>query len=127
MNNFRKGYHGSGWLQEKRKFYRIKMIIGLLCRRPVGTNINIFSDDVSKAGLRFFCQQEIKNKEEVTLEFPVGPGKIIPIDGRVAWVRRKENGSYEGGVEFSPMDAESQRLWVKFIKRNCELGADINI
>ncbi len=127
MNNYRKGYHGSGRLHEKRKFYRIKMIIGWRCHRKKKKKINIFTDDISKAGIRFFCQQPMKNKEEVTIEFPVSPGKIIPIDGRVAWIRKKENGSYEGGVEFSPMDAESLRLWIKFIKRNCELGDGINI
>ena len=114
---------------EKRRYHRIKIIMGLVCYRSQGKNINVFTDDVSVGGIKFFCHQPMSKKEDVKLEIPAGYGEIIKIDGHVAWIKENEDapGSYEGGIEFARMSEDDLRLWKKFIKRNSEFGQDIDI
>ncbi|MCE1247966.1 MAG: PilZ domain-containing protein [Firmicutes bacterium] len=120
---------GTGSPDEKRRYHRIKIIMGLVCYRSQGNNINVFTDDVSVGGIKFFCHQAMAKKEDVKLEIPAGYGEIIKIDGHVAWIKENEGapGSYEGGIEFSRMSEDNLHLWKKFIKRNSEIGQDIDI
>lgn len=113
--------------QEKRRFHRIKMILGLACHRSSESSINIFTDDVSLAGIRFFAHQPLKNKEDVTIDIPVGQDTTLKLAGRVAWISEKAPNSFEGGVEFHVLGEEELRAWKKFIIRNSIQGEEIEL
>jgi len=111
---------------EQRRFHRIKIIVGLVCRRSQGNNINVFTDDVSLGGIRFFSQQPLDKKEEVSLEIPSGYGEIIRIEGRIIWIDQKGPHSYEGGIEFTRLSEENLQVWKRFIKRNSIKGHELD-
>lgn len=61
--------------------------------------------DISRGGLRFLSQEEIKINTMVTLKVSI-PGERIPLElhGQVRWSSPKEGGSYKQqiGVQFNP-------------------------
>ena len=122
--NKRKSYEQSSG--EQRRFHRIKMIIGLVCKRHQNNNINVFTDDVSVGGIKFFCHQPLEKKEDVMLEIPAGYGEYIRMNGTVAWIKQKGPHHYEGGINFLRLSDETQNSWKKFIRRNCEKVEDLD-
>lgn len=126
MWNFKKKPLGSAEDDEQRRFHRIKMIIGLVCKRNQKNTINVFTDDVSLGGIKFFCHSPIEKNEDVTLEIPSGYGEYIRVDGSVAWIKEKGPHHFEGGIEFHRINDEILSNWKKFIRRNCEKIEDID-
>jgi len=117
----------NGSLNEQRHFHRIKMIIGLVCRRTQGNNINVFTDDISVGGIKFFCHSFLEKDEDVTLEIPAGYGEYLRLDGHVAWIKQKGPHHYEGGIEFGKINEDDLTSWKKFIMRNCEKGENFKL
>ncbi|MCD4782746.1 MAG: PilZ domain-containing protein [Candidatus Eremiobacteraeota bacterium] len=111
---------------EQRRYHRIKIIVGLVCRRSQGNNINVFTDDVSEGGIRFFSQQSLEKKEDVSLEIPSGYGEMIRIEGRVIWIDQKGPHNYAGGIEFTRLSEENLQVWKKFIRRNSMKGQELD-
>ncbi|MFP4499264.1 MAG: PilZ domain-containing protein [Vulcanimicrobiota bacterium] len=103
---------------EKRRYQRIKMILGIVCHRQDKPDVTIFTDDVSMGGLKFTSQDKMERDEELKIDLPVGLGRYKKVIGRVVWFRKGLINSYEGGVEFEDMDENIVRSWEKFIERN---------
>lgn len=127
MWKFKKNTRNQIQETEQRRYHRIKIIVGLVCRRSQRNNINVFTDDVSLGGIRFFSQQSLEKKEEVSLEIPSGYGETIRIEGRIIWIDQKGPHSYEGGIEFTRLSEENLQVWKKFIRRNSVKGKELDL
>ena len=105
---------------EQRRYSRMKMIMGMVCRRQGKKDTNVFTDDVSAGGIKFTCSLQLDRGEEVFLDVPIGNGEYKSIPGKIAWVKKTALGGIEGGIEFDRMDNATRREWEKFIDRNAE-------
>jgi hypothetical protein len=105
---------------DKRRFLRMKMIMGMLCYRVAGPPANVFTDDVSLGGIKFTTSVVMERNEDVELDVPVGGGRYQRIRGRIAWIKKGVMNNFEGGIEFGRMDEETKKAWSKFIERNAE-------
>ncbi len=105
---------------EKRRYRRMRMILGIVCKRQGKPSVNIFTDDVSPGGLRFTSHDLLEKGEEVTVVLPIGHGVFKEVKGVVAWIRHGVIHKYEGGIRFDSMDEDTVRQWEKFIERNAE-------
>lgn len=109
---------------ERRRFVRIKFIVGLVCKRQDRDAINVFTDDVSMGGIKYFSHLPLQNNEKVRLEIPSRYGPSFYLNGRVVWVKNEDE-KHTGGIEFDDPEEEVLSKWKKFVNRNSSPGQEI--
>jgi hypothetical protein len=105
-------------VSEQREFARIRMILGVVCRQR-GQDFNIFTDDVSRGGIRFISQHPVFGDESATLFIMLDPDqKAVSIRGQVMWVQEESPQRFTGGIQFKDVGPAVEKSWLDFIDRN---------
>jgi len=101
--------------RDARRFVRKSGLLSVIVRaagNKVRAGLRLDSTDLSEGGLFLKSDLLFEVGEDLTLEIPLGGGKVTRAVGRVAWVTRGggKRGSAGMGIEFarlSPQDRQS--------------------
>ena len=97
-----------------RRFDRKSALIPIVVRaegNKIQAGVRLDTADLSEGGLFLRSDLLFEVGEDLTLEIPIGDGKVTVAQGRVAWVTRGsgEKSAAAMGIEFARLSAHDRR------------------
>jgi hypothetical protein len=97
-----------------RRFDRKSALIPIVVRaegNKIQAGVRLDTADLSEGGLFLRSDLLFEVGEDLTLEIPIGDGKVTVAQGRVAWVTRGsgEKSAAGMGIEFARLSAHDRR------------------
>lgn len=110
-------------IEEKRRFIRLEVPVELkYIIKGDPRRKEVMTKDVSCEGLRFICNDEIREGTALELNINIpNANNPVHINGKAVWVKKLsiEDGSpFEVGVEFMEIEEDNKNTFLKYL---CDL------
>lgn len=106
----------SSEIVNRRKYLRTPCTLTIVSRDRRNTPFSITTKDLSIGGTHFTTSQPIVPGESITLQLQLDiASPPLNAAGKIMWVKKMEDGNFEGGLVFQNLSKEAWRILPKFL------------
>lgn len=104
---------------QNRNYLRIPITLTIFCRDSQNTPFSIVTEDLSGGGTRFTTKHSLIVGEEIYLQIQLElSASVITALGKITWLRKIDQETYEGGLEFRDISVQGRTAIVEYLAKS---------
>ena len=106
---------------QNRNYLRIPITLTIFCRDGQGIPFSIITEDLSGGGTRFTTNHSLSIGERIYLQIQFDlSSPVITVMGKIIWLRKLDQETYEGGLEFTEISVQGRTTLVEHLARTTQ-------